>query len=211
MHSLHPWHWLNVTGISLSAAKCNLEQKQYPDKSSQMWRVPSKGVVMGFKQWDFIEVQVPICNRLMSYQWEAWFLSAVISLLQWNWIIPPLWFWSDLFWGQYWTFCFNFFRTATRFFRLWQASLQDQYLNFMVRLMQSKSHFQRWRLICLHSNTVFFKKKKHIIAYYIVCIHTKFGRDLSRKYKRYRALSKTIHFLSVFCEAGWFRSAQRHR
>ena len=39
------------------------------------------------------------------------------------------------------------------------------------------------------------------MAYYIVCIHTQFGRDLE-KYKRYGTLSKTTHFQRLFCEAG---------
>ena len=46
-------------------------------------------------------------------------------------------------------------RTATGFFRLLQVSLQDQYQNFPVRLIQLKSPLQRWRLVCFHINTVF--------------------------------------------------------
>ena len=45
-------------------------------------------------------------------------------------------------------------RTATGLFWLRRASLQDQYRNFKVRLTQSKSPSQRWRLFCFHSNTV---------------------------------------------------------
>ena len=45
----------------------------------------------------------------------------------------------------------NSFRTTIRFFWFCQGWLQDQYQNFMVRLMQSP--FERLQLVCFHSNT----------------------------------------------------------
>ena len=50
---------------------------------------------------------------------------------------------------------FNSFRTATQFLQLSWASLRDQYRNFTVRLMRSKSPYQRWQLVCFLGNTVF--------------------------------------------------------
>ena len=91
---------------------------------------------------------------------------------------------------------FNSFRTATGFLQLCRASLQDQYRNFTVRLMQSKSPFQRQQLVCFHRNTCFLQ---YITAYYIVCIHTKFGKDLWRNVMGYWAR------LPIFlvCSARW--------
>ena len=63
----------------------------------------------------------------------------------------------------------------------------------------AKSPFQRWQLVCFHSNTFFLTTYNSLV--YIVCIHTNFGRDLQRN-KCYVILSKTTHFLSVFCEVG---------
>ena len=40
-----------------------------------------------------------------------------------------------------------------------------------------------------------------LMAYYVVCIHTKFWKRSVDKYKSYGTLSKTTHFLSVFCKA----------
>ena len=51
----------------------------------------------------------------------------------------------------------NSFGTTTRFLQLRQALLKDQYGNFTVRLMQSDYSFQRWWLVCFHSNAVFLK------------------------------------------------------
>ena len=50
---------------------------------------------------------------------------------------------------------FNSFWTTTQFLQLSWASLQDQYRNFTVRLMRSKSPYQRWQLVCFLGNTVF--------------------------------------------------------
>ena len=92
----------------------------------------------------------------------------------------------------------NYFSTATGFFQLHRASLQDQYQTFMVRLMQSKSSFQRWHLLCFHSNIFFFKIYTSLL--YSLHIH-KIWKSSVEKYKSYGTLSKTTHFLSVFCEA----------
>ena len=64
----------------------------------------------------------------------------------------------------------NSLRTATRFFWLCWASLQDQYRNFIVRLMQSKSSFQRWWLVCFCSNTLFLMICNSLL--YSLCTHT---------------------------------------
>ena len=80
----------------------------------------------------------------------------------------------------------NSFRTATGFFRLCQASLQDQHQR--DRLMQSKSPFQRWQLNCFHSNTVFLKIHNSILY----SLHThKIWKRSAEKYKSYGTLSKT--------------------
>ena len=93
----------------------------------------------------------------------------------------------------------NSFRTATRFFWLCQVSLQDQHQNFAVRLMQSKIPFQRWRLVCFHCKTVFLTVYNSLLY----SLHTRnIGMRSVEKYKNYGTLSKTTHFLSVFCEAG---------
>ena len=92
---------------------------------------------------------------------------------------------------------FFFFRTATGFFLLRRASLEDQYRNFTVRLMQSKSPFQSWQLVCFQSNTVFFKIYNSLL--YSVHTHKIWNRS-EEKYKSY--VSKTSHFLVVFCETG---------
>ena len=44
-----------------------------------------------------------------------------------------------------------------------------------------------------------------IIVYYTVCMHTKIWKRSVEKYKSYETLSKTTHFLSMFCEAGVFQ------
>ena len=93
---------------------------------------------------------------------------------------------------------FYSFRTATRFFWLCRVSLQDQYRDFMVRFMQSESPFQRWQLVCFHSNTIFFKTYNSLLC--SKCTHKIWKRSVE-KYKSYGTLSKTTHFLSVFCEA----------
>ena len=41
-----------------------------------------------------------------------------------------------------------------------------------------------------------------IVTYYMVCVHTEFWKRSVDKYKSYGTLSKTTHFLSVFCEVG---------
>ena len=93
----------------------------------------------------------------------------------------------------------NSFRSTTRFFPLRWASLQDQYQNFTVRLMHSKSPFQRWCQVCFHSNIVFLT----IYNSLLYSLHTRnIGMRSVEKYKNYGTLSKTTHFLSVFCEAG---------
>ena len=76
---------------------------------------------------------------------------------------------------------------------------QDQYQNFTVRLMQSKSPFQRLRLACFQSNTVFLKVYNSILY----SLHThKIWKRSEEKYKSYGTLSKTTHFHNVFCEVG---------
>ena len=75
---------------------------------------------------------------------------------------------------------------------------QDQYQNFMVRLMQSKSPFQGWRLVCFHSNTDFLKNYNSLLH----SVHTcKIWNRSVEKYKSYGKVSMTTYFLSVFCEA----------
>ena len=93
----------------------------------------------------------------------------------------------------------NSFRTTTRFFPLCWASLQDQYQEFMARLMQSKCCFQRWWLVSFHSNTVFLKIYNSLS--YSLCTYNIWKRSVE-KYKSYGTLSKTTHFLSMVCEAG---------
>ena len=66
----------------------------------------------------------------------------------------------------------------------------------MVRLMQSKSPFPRW-LVCFHSNTVFWITYKNLL--YSLHTHKIWKRPVEI-YVSYRTLSKTTHFLSVFCE-----------
>ena len=93
----------------------------------------------------------------------------------------------------------NSLRTATRVFRLCQVSLQDQYQNFMVRLMRSISPFQGWLLVCFPSNTVFLT----IYNSLLYSLHThKIWKRSVEKYKCYGSLSTTIHFPSMFCEVG---------
>ena len=78
-------------------------------------------------------------------------------------------------------------------------SLQNQYQNFTVRLMQSKSPFRRRRLVCFQSNTLFLKMYNNL-SY---SLHTqKIWKRSVGKYKSYGTLSKTTHFLSVSCQAG---------
>ena len=93
----------------------------------------------------------------------------------------------------------NSFRTATRFFWLCQVSLQDQHQNFAVRLMQSKFPFQRWRLVCFHCERVFLTVYNSLL--YSLHIH-KIWKISVDEYKSYGTLSKTTHFLTVFCGAG---------
>ena len=93
----------------------------------------------------------------------------------------------------------NSFRAITRFFWLHQVSQQDQYRNIMVRMMQSKSPFQRWRLVCFHSNTVFIPVYNRLL--YNLYTHKIWKRSVEI-YKSYGTLSKTTHFLTEFCEAG---------
>ena len=77
--------------------------------------------------------------------------------------------------------------------------LQYQYRNCMVGLVQSKSPFQRWQLVCFHGNTVVLTIFNNLV--YSPNTHTIWKRFLE-KYKSYRTLIKTTHFLGVFCEAG---------
>ena len=94
----------------------------------------------------------------------------------------------------------NSFRTTTGFFQSHQVSLHDQYRNLTVRLMQSKSTFQRWWPVCFYSNTVFW------IIYLLYCLHSpKICKRSVEKYRScgsYGTLSKGTHFLCVFCEVG---------
>ena len=93
----------------------------------------------------------------------------------------------------------NSYRTTTAFFPLHQSSpIQDQYWNCTVMLTQSKSLFERWQLVCFHSNTVFLKVCNRLL--YSLRTHETWKRSVE-KYKSYGTLSKSIHFLSVFCEA----------
>ena len=92
----------------------------------------------------------------------------------------------------------KYFGTATGFFRLRGASLQDQYRNFPGRLMQSKSPFQSygWSVFIA---TVLWTVCNSLLHW----LHThKIWKRSVEKYKRYGTLSKITHFLSVFCEAG---------
>ena len=65
--------------------------------------------------------------------------------------------------------------------------------------MRSKSPSQRRQLVCFHSDTVFLTIYSNLL--YSLYTHTLWKRSV-QKYTSYGALSKTIHFLSVFCEAG---------
>ena len=94
---------------------------------------------------------------------------------------------------------FNSFRTLTGFFQLRRVSPEDQYWNSTPRLMQSEFPFQRWWLVWFHNNTVFFTIYNNLL--YSLHIH-KLQKRPVEKYKSYGTLSKTTHFLSVFCEAG---------
>ena len=63
--------------------------------------------------------------------------------------------------------------------------------------MLSKSPFQRWGLVCFYRNTVFLT----IYNGLLYALHTpKIWKRSGEKYKSYGILSKTTHFLSVFCE-----------
>ena len=90
------------------------------------------------------------------------------------------------------------FRTTTGFLPRRWASLQDQYRNLSVRLAQSKSPFQRRRLVCFQSNTIFLEADSRLS--YSLLAHKIWKRSVE-KYKRYETLSKTTHFLSAFSEA----------
>ena len=93
----------------------------------------------------------------------------------------------------------NSLRTATRVFQVCQVSLQDQYQNFMVRLMRSISPFQGWLLVCFPSNTVFLT----IYNSLLYSLHThKIWKRSVEKYKCYGPLSTTTHFPSMFREVG---------
>ena len=61
-----------------------------------------------------------------------------------------------------------------------------------------KSPFQRWRLICFHSNTVFLTIRNS--PWYSLHKHKMWKRSVE-KYKSCGTLSNATHFLSVFCEA----------
>ena len=64
----------------------------------------------------------------------------------------------------------------------------------MVRLMQSNTPFQRWQLVCFHSNTFFIT----IFNSLLNSLHTLRIRKRSvEKYKNYGT-----HFRHVFCEVG---------
>ena len=65
--------------------------------------------------------------------------------------------------------------------------------------MRSKSPSQRRQLVCFHSDTVFLTIYSNLL--YSLYTHTLWKRSV-QKYTSYGALSKTIHFLSVLCEAG---------
>ena len=60
------------------------------------------------------------------------------------------------------------------------------------------STFQRWWLVCFHSNMVFLIYNGRLCS-----LPPRTIRKRSvEKHKSYGTLSKTTHFLSVFCEAG---------
>ena len=99
----------------------------------------------------------------------------------------------------FFVFFFNSFRTATRFFWLCRASLQDQYPNCVFRLIPSKYPFQSWWLACFHSNTVFLKTDNRLL--YNLRTHKIWQRSVE-KYKRHGTLSTTTHVLHMFCEKG---------
>ena len=70
---------------------------------------------------------------------------------------------------------------------------------FVDRLTQLMFPFQRWQLVCFHSDAVFleiYNKFLHNLP-----THKIWKRSV-KKYKSYGILSETTHFLSVFCEAG---------
>ena len=77
------------------------------------------------------------------------------------------------------------------------ASYMTNKRNFMVRLMQLKSPFQRSWLVCFHSNT------GSLTTYNILLysLHThRIWKSSVEKYPKYGTLSKTTHFLRAFCE-----------
>ena len=86
----------------------------------------------------------------------------------------------------------NSFRTVTGFFWLCWASLQDQFWNFMVRLMQSQSPFQWWQLVCFRSKTGFLTVYRSL--FYSMHV-SKIWKRSAEKHKSYETLRKTIHFL----------------
>ena len=59
------------------------------------------------------------------------------------------------------------------------------------------SPFQKWQLVCFHSNTMFLTVCNSLFSN----LHThKIWRRSVGKYESYETFSKTVHFLSVFCE-----------
>ena len=105
---------------------------------------------------------------------------------------------------------FNSFRTATGFFQLWWVSLQDQ--NFIIRLMQSKSPFQTWWLVCFQSNIVFLKIYKS--QFYSLQTRNIWKRSV-QKCRSYGTLNKTTLFffacvLSDGCGPAVHRGTGRH-
>ena len=56
------------------------------------------------------------------------------------------------------------------------------------------SPFQKWQLVCLHSNTVFLKTYNRLLY----SLHTyKIWKRSVKKSKSYGTLNKTVHFLSA--------------
>ena len=67
----------------------------------------------------------------------------------------------------------------------------------MVRVMQLMSPIQRGQLVCFHLHTVFLT----IYNSLLYSLHTdRIWKRSVEKHKSHGTLSKTAHFLSVFCE-----------
>ena len=91
----------------------------------------------------------------------------------------------------------NSFRTGTGFISVPPSVTTRPIPEFYtVRLIQSKSPLQSWRLAWFQSNTVFGTICNSLL--YSLHTHTQNWKRSVEKYKNYGILSKTTHFLSVF-------------